>query len=134
MRFGVVKRRVLAHAHQCGRLLNIQFRVDTNSMVNKVIFVQIQSKNLLLCIIALQFYGNDPFGGLLECPLDRTAGHMFGIQLFGQLLSDSTAAAGTVLLKYHALDYCPYQRLKVYSGMLLETDILGCHKSLDQVR
>ena len=58
---------------------------------------------------------------------------MLSIKLLGQLLCYCATAAGTVLLQYHAFDYCTQQSLEIYSAMVTETHVLSGHESLYQI-
>ena len=100
--YRIVERRVLAHTYQSSSLLHrkllgffrevsIGSRLDTDSVVTKVIFIEIHRKDFLLRVVFLKFHGNNPLDRLLKQTLDLVSCHLLGIQLLGQLLSQRTA-------------------------------------------
>ena len=108
--------------------------MDTYCMMHKIILVQVKRHDLLLGVVTLQLDCHHPLYRFLESTLNRTPGRMLRIKLLGQLLCKGTASTGAALTQYDTFHDCSHQCLEVNAGVFLETDILSCHESLDQIR
>ena len=139
----IIERRILAHAHQRSRFLNLQiFRfatevgkgssLDAYRIVQEIELVEIHGEDFLFCIVTLQLYGNHPFDGLLE----QTFHHIVGtgrIKLFGKLLGDGTATAGILLHQDTALHYGTRQGVGVNARMFGKTYIFRSYQGVDDI-
>ena len=136
----IIERRILAHAHQRSRFLNLQiFRfatevgkgssLDATALFRNTELVEIHGEDFLFCIVTLQLYGQSPIRWLLE----QTFHHIVGtgrIKLFGKLLGDGTATAGILLHQDTALHYGTRQGVGVNARMFGKTYIFRSYQAL----
>ena len=132
---------VLAHAHQRGALIDgkvlrgftkidIRGGFDAHRVVQKVKIIQVKREHFLLGVMPFEFYGYHPLNGFLQKALHRTFSRT-GVELLGQLLRDGAAAACLFLPQHAAFYHSTHQCPCVDAGMLVETYILGGHKSVE---
>ena len=98
--------------------------LDAHSVVEEVELVEIHLDNLIFGVVAFEFYGNHPFDRLLH----ETLQHIFrrrGVELLGELLSDSGATAGIFLKQESALNHGSHETAHIDAGVVEETHILG---------
>ena len=100
--------------------------------MQEVEVVEVERDYLVLCVVALELHGNDPFDGLLQCALGHACG-LVGVELLGQLLRDGRATAGVLLTEQASLDDGPGQCLEVDARVLVEAHVFGGHKRLHDV-
>ena len=111
----VKERRILTHTHQSctfvdGQVARFFVKIslgcsfDTHSIVKEIEIIEVHGDDFLLRIVALQFHGNYPLNGFLHSTLINII-CLGAIELFSQLLGDSTSTASLLLAHDHALDH-----------------------------
>ncbi len=139
----IIKRRILAHAHQRSRFLNLQIlrfateigkssSLDTYRIVQEVELVEVHGEDFLFCIVTFQLYGNHPFDRLLK----QTLHHIVGagrIKLFGKLLGDGTATAGVLLHQDTTLHHGTRQSVGINARMLGKAYVFRSNQGIDDI-
>ena len=140
---GIVKRRVVAHAHKHGRLLNVEVTrvfaevhisrcLNAHGVVQEVKLVEIHLDDFVLGVVALQLHGYHPLYGFLQRAFKYVA-RLRRIELLGELLRDCAAAAGAFLPHEHTLHHGSHQSPAVYSGVALKSLVLGRYERVGQI-
>ena len=138
---GVEKRAVLQHAHQHGRLVNLQLvdvfveinvgrGFDAHRLVQEIVSVQVECDDFVFGVKPFEACSNDPlFRFLQEGPL-QSAGAVVLLRekLFGQLLSQCRPAPALT----HEGNR-PGQSDEIDAAVSFKTRIFGADKGLDQV-
>ena len=113
--------------------IGISCRLDTDSIVQEIKIVEIESNNLLFGIITFQLDGNDPLYWFLEHSLSSTL-RSTTIQLFSQLLSNGRTTSSISLPQNTTLNDSTTQRSEVNTRVLIKSFIFSSHQSLNQIR
>ena len=135
---------VFAHAHEGGTFAEAEvFRslaevdvggcFNAHGIVEEIEIVEIEREYFLLGIMSFKFHGDDPLDGFLHESLHGGLG-LFGVELLGELLGDGTAAACLLVAEHAALHHGTHKGAGVDAGVLKETDILGGHEGIEELR
>ena len=139
----IVHRRILRHTHKHSSLrlgksvwnrikIYPRSRLYSHRKVQEVELVEIHGYYFLLGVLAFQLGCNHPF---LELSVYKFQfAHLLPREKhFCKLLRNRTSTALCTVACNNSLENT-WQRLEVDTAMLVETDILGCNKSINYVR
>ena len=149
--FGVAQRvvegAVLQHPHQHGRLRDGKVRrplpaevifgrgADTLGAVDKIVAVEVHRHDLLLRVLALQAYGDDPLAEFLEKAFHDIGAALatFREQQLCQLLRDGRTTAGSPLSHDSGLHHRPRQSPEINTAVVMVALVLGGDQRVDDV-
>ena len=100
--------------------------------MEKIKIIEIERKDFLFGVMALQLDSDDPLYGFLH---ESARGALRGrrIELLGQLLGDGTTTSGLVMAQESAFHNGTSQGTDIDARMFIETDIFRGHKGLKDV-
>ena len=141
---GVEVRRVLAQSDKRGRLgygqvfgflikIGVGRGLYSHGIVQEVEVVKVKGDNLFFGVMAFQFHGNNPFDGLLQHTFDCRM-RLLRIKLLGQLLCDGASTACTGVSHQSTFHKGAPKGDEVDARMVVETNVLRGHQSMNKVR
>ena len=124
----------LLHAEVSGLLIEVYLsgRLDAHGIVEEVELVQIHLYNLLFGVVALELDGDHPLHGFLQSAREHVRRRR-GVELLGELLSDSGAAAGALVAEQDGFEGHAAERTKVNARVAFETLVFGGYERVDDV-
>ncbi len=148
---GRVARGGVHHAHEHGRLLDVEFvgflikegvgrRLDAVGVRSVLHRVEVHGGDLLLRVVVFEFEGRDPLLEFREHQLagagdaSATSDRVAREEVLGQLLRDGRAAALRRVAQRDGLHAHAHQRRQVDARVAAEARILGGHERRDDGR